>query len=78
MLNDFMRRIFPISPDTVVVPYYPVQNDMILVRGDDEDSLWKALVLAFNTRQKIVTVQFFVKHRDTIWIPENSPPKMFI
>ena len=34
----FMRRIFPVSAGTVVVPYYPVKNDMILVQGDDEDS----------------------------------------
>ena len=34
---------------------------------------WKALVLAFNTTRKIVTVQFFVKDHDKIWIPENSP-----
>ena len=73
VVNDFMRRIFPISAGTVVVPYYPVRNDMIEVRGDDEDSLWKALVLAFNMRRRTVTVQFFVKHSGTIWIPENSP-----
>ena len=70
---DFMRRIFPISAGTVVVPYYPVKNDMILVRGDDEDSLWKALVLAFSMRRKTVTVKFFEKQSDRIWIPENSP-----
>lgn len=73
VVNDFTRRIFPISAGTVVVHYYPVRNDMIEVRGDDEDSLWKALVLAFNMRRRTVTVQFFVKHSSTIWIPENSP-----
>ena len=41
VVNDFMRRIFPISAGTVVVPYYPVRNDMIEVRGDDKDSLLK-------------------------------------
>lgn len=68
---DFMRRIFPTSAGTVVVPYYPVKNDLILVRGDDEDSLWKALVLSFSMRQKTVCVKFLKS--DRIWIPENSP-----
>lgn len=36
VVNDFMRRIFPISAGTVVVHYYPVRNDMIEVRGDVE------------------------------------------
>lgn len=70
---NFMRRIFPISGGTVVVPYYPVKNDMILVRGDDEHSLWKALVLSFSMRQKTATVKFFEKQSDRIWIPDNSP-----
>lgn len=70
---DFMRRMFPISAGTVVVLYYPVRNDMILVRGDDEDILWKALVIAFSMRRKTVTVKFFQKHSDRIWIPETSP-----
>ena len=71
IIIDFMRRIFPTSAGIVVVPYYPVKNDLILVRGDDEDSLGKALVLSFSMRQKTVCVKCLKS--DRIWIPENSP-----
>ena len=70
---DFMRRIFPVNAGTVVVPYYPVKNDMILVQGDDEDSFWKAHVIKYNLKQKTLTVRFFMKRAgDNIWVPENT------
>lgn len=50
VVNDFMRRIFLISVGIVVVFYYFVWNDMIEVRGDDEDLLWKVFVFVFNMR----------------------------
>lgn len=53
---DFMRRIFPVNAGTVVVSYYPVKNDMILVQGDDEDSFWKAHVIKYNLKQKTLFV----------------------
>ena len=59
-------RIFPISTGAVVVLYYPVKNDMILVRGDDEDSFWKVLIISFSLRQKTVTVRVFEKQRDNV------------
>ena len=33
IIMDFMRRIFPVAVDTVVVPYFPVANDMVNVKG---------------------------------------------
>ena len=70
---DFMRRMFPVNAGTVVVPYYPVKNDMILVQGDDEDSFWKAHVIKYNLKQKTLTVRFFMKRAgDNIWVPENT------
>ena len=39
---DFMRRISPIVSGSVVAPYYPVLNDMVLVQGGAEDEIWKA------------------------------------
>ena len=44
---DFMRRIFPVRDETVVVPYYPVTDDMVDVKGDNGE-VWKARVLSFN------------------------------
>lgn len=56
VVNDFMRRIFLISVGIVVVFYYFVWNDMIEVRGDDEDLLWKVFVFVFSMRWRIVIV----------------------
>lgn len=71
-----MRRIFPVSAGTVVVPYYPVKNDMILVQGEDEDSFWIAHVIKYNLKKKTVTVRFFVKRAgDSIWFRENRQPQ---
>ena len=43
IIMDFMRRIFPVAVDTVVVPYFPVANDMVNVKGDDR-AVWKARI----------------------------------
>ena len=68
---DFMRRIFPIVSGSVIVPYYPVLNDMVLVQGGAEDEIWKARVSAFNLRQKTLQCRFFVKENG-VWIPERG------
>lgn len=39
LVVDYMHRILPVTPGTVVVPYYPCINDMVNVQGDDEDYL---------------------------------------
>lgn len=49
MVIDFMRPIFPVREDTVVVAYYPVTDDMVDVKGDNGE-VWKACVLSFNLR----------------------------
>lgn len=69
---DFMRRVFPIGADSVVVPYYPVPNDMVLVMGDQRDTLWRARVVSYNIARKIVKGQFFIEQTDRVWIPEAT------
>ena len=71
---DFMRRIFPVTEETVIVPYYPCINDMIDVRGDGDD-VWKAQVLSFSLTWKTVNAKFFVNdpRRVGAWVPEGSP-----
>lgn len=69
----YMRRIFPVTPGTVVVPYYPCVNDMVYVRGDDEDTIWRARVLAFSNRRCSITGRFFKKRDDdNLWVPEGT------
>lgn len=71
---DFMRRIFPVRDDTVVVPYYPVIDDMVDVKGDNGE-VWKARVLSFNLRRKIIQGRFFVQRHDELWFPEATRPQ---
>ena len=68
---DFMRRLFPITLGNVVLPYYPVVNDMVMVRGADINDVWRAKVVAYNLPRKFVLGRFFVKE-DEIWIPERG------
>lgn len=71
LVIDFMRRLFPLTLGTVVLPYYPVVNDMVMVRGAAIDDVWRARVAAYNLPQKFVLGRFFVKE-DAIWIPERG------
>ena len=67
---DFMRRIFPVSADQVVVPYYPVLNDMVEVQGDGE--VWKAKVVNFSVERHIIRGAFFIHTQNDLWVPELS------
>ena len=67
-----MRRVFPIGADSVVVPYYPVANDMVLVMGNQPATLWRARVVSYNIPRKVVKGQFFIEQADRIWIPEAT------
>ena len=69
LVIDFMRRRFPVTIGSVVVPYYPVINDMVSVRGANFDDVWKARVIAFNLAQKNFLGKFFIEE-DGVWIPE--------
>ena len=73
LVVDYLRRIFPVTPGTVVVPYCPCINDMVFVRGDDEDTTWRARVLDFNIGRHTVTGRFFKKRDgDQLWVPEGT------
>ena len=73
LVVDYLRRIFPVTPGTVVVPCYPCVNDMVFVRGYDEDTTWRARVVAFNVRRHTVTGRFFKKRDgDNMWVPEGT------
>lgn len=74
IIMDFMRRIFPVAVDTVVVPYFPVANDMVNVKGDD-GAVWKARVLTYSLRGQVVRGRFFVEGNDGLWVPEATRPQ---
>ena len=71
LVIDYMRRLFPVAFGTVVVPCYPVQNDMVLVKGEGESDIWKARVVSMDLRRKAITGRFFEKD-GVLWIPEQA------
>lgn len=72
LVLDVMRRIFPIIPGTVVIPYYPVLDDMVLVRGNDADEVWRARVVQYSMIVKVIRGRFFVQQADGCWMPEPN------
>lgn len=75
LVVDYMRRIFPVTPGTVVVPCYPQTHDMINVKGATAGEIWKGHVIRFSLQRKTVNAQFFVEdsNEQNNWIPERSP-----
>ena len=71
LVIDFMRRLFPITVGNVVLPYYPVVNDMVMVREAVTDDVWRVRVVAYNLPRKFVLGRCFEKE-DEIWIPEQG------
>lgn len=69
-----LRKTFEVTEGTVVVPYYPVVNDMIKIKGDD-GQVWKARVLSFNLTRLTFNAKFFIEDVTQIgrWVPERSP-----
>ena len=45
---------------------------MILVRGDNEDTVWRARVLSFRMRRQDVSGCFFRQRPDRLWEPERT------
>lgn len=74
ILVDYMRRVFPVTEGTVVVPYYPVVHDMVEVKGND-GQVWKAYVQSFNLTRSSVNARFYVEDgtQPGKWVPERSP-----
>ena len=70
---DPARKTMPLPH--VLVPVYPQIGDMVLVKGDDDDELWRAEVRAVDHRLKSTRGYFFVKHRNwnnnQLWVRES-------
>lgn len=71
---DPFRESIPLPP--VIVPVYPEENDMILVKGDDDNDIWHAQVKHVLFAEKLVKGYFFIKHRNwnenKLWVEEKS------
>ena len=70
----FFRPDFPIT--SVSVPYWPVEGDMVLVKGDELEP-WRALVQAISARTRTVKATFYIPHprwgRDSgLWVREGT------
>ena len=72
LVVDYMRRIFSVRPGTVVVHYFPCVHDMVLVRGDHEQTVWRARVVLFLMRRQEITGCFFQQRPDGLWEPGGS------
>lgn len=74
---DPFRETIPLPP--VIVPVYPEENDMILVKGDD-DEIWQAQVKHVLFAEKLVKGYFVVKHcswdENKLWVRESRSSQM--
>ena len=74
---DPFRETIPLPP--VIVPVHPEENDMILVKGDD-DEIWQAQVKRVLFAEKLVKGYFFVKHhnwnKNKLWVRESRSSQM--
>ena len=57
--TDYHRPDFPIT--SVTVPSWPIEGDMVLVKGDDVEP-WRALVQTVRSRAMTIKALFYVPH----------------
>ena len=68
---DFERSIMPISWADIVVPFYPMVNDIVVIRGEN-DEIWVARILRVNTEEKTVKVWYYREQSHEVFVPEAS------
>ena len=68
---DFQRPILPRVLHKLIVPFYPVVDDMIWVNGSDPEP-WLAKVLSVQSRTKMVRVHYYVSNGDNLFTPEPN------
>ena len=65
---DYERTTLPLCPEDISVPQYPEQGDMVLVRGEGDET-WLAHVHSSNEISKSCLVYFY--------IPVQENPKLY-
>ena len=63
----------------VTVPSWPIEGDMVLVKGDDVEP-WRALVQTVRSRAMTIKALFYVPHprwgrESNLWVREGSVPQ---
>ena len=68
---DFQRPSLPRALHNIIVPFYPVEDDMIWVNGSDPEP-WLAKVLTVQSRTETVKVHYYVSNGGNLYIPEPN------
>ena len=55
---DYQRPFMPINWADIVVPFYPMVNDIVVIR-EENDEVWVARFLKVNTEEKTVKVWYY-------------------
>ena len=66
LVIDYCRQQIPLDIEDVIIPVYPVCNDM---NGDDGDT-WIAHVKAVNKHNKTCQVEFYIETSENIYTKE--------
>ena len=68
---DFQRPFMPMNWADIVIPFYPMVNDIVVIRGEN-DEIWVARILRVNTEEKTVKVWYFREQSHELFVPEVS------
>lgn len=60
IVMDYDRKDIPLSPVNIIVPMLPEKDNMVKVRGDNDD-IWLAYVHDVDERSKTCRVHFYVQ-----------------
>lgn len=68
---DFERPNLPINWQDITVPFYPMVNDIVVIRGGN-DEIWVAKILKVNIKEKTVKVWYYREQGHKMFVPEVS------
>lgn len=60
VVNDFQRKTLPLSVHDVLIPFYPKEEDMVLINGTDPEP-WLGKVVTVDTSHHITKVLYYIK-----------------
>ena len=61
----------PINFGHIAVPFYPMVNDVVVIRGEN-DEIWVAKILRVNNEEKTVKVWYYKEQGHELFVPEVS------
>ena len=66
---DFERPNMPINLGHIAVPFYPMVNDIVVIRGENNEIL-VAKILRVNNEEKTVMVWYYKEQGHELFVPE--------